>query len=409
MTHPGHDEAVAASLGAFARERLEREPFDDAASRRQLLERASRSRRSASRFRPTWVLVPAGALVALLVVLGLLPKRLDYAVEGVRASGPYVNASADRSARVRFSDDSVVEVKKGSQVRVEETTHRGARVLLERGAADVHVVHRGKTDWTFVAGPCEVLVTGTRFDLAWDPTRELFELKLREGSVEVKTPLSPARVTLSAGQVLRADLARRSMTTSDAANEAASSHDQALPAPAGVPTPVETQPPAAPTGAKANVSPAVPWSKLVAEGQFKVVLAQAEARGIGRCVAGCSASDLSALADAARYSGRTEVAEQSLQALRSRFAGESAARGAACLLGRLRETRGASSDAKTWYERYLAESPGGSYASEALAGKMRTTLAVSGPAAAEPIAREYLRLYPTGVHAGTARGILGSR
>jgi hypothetical protein len=283
--------------------------------------------------------------------------------------------------------------------------------LLERGAAGVHVVHRNQTNWTFVAGPCEVLVTGTRFEVAWDPARELFELDLTEGSVEVKTPLSPARVTLSAGQVLRADLARRSMTTSDSANEAAPSHEQASPSPAPVPAPpAENHAAPLPVDGKSSApATAVPWSKLVADGQFKVVLAQAESRGIERCVAGCSAGDLAALADAARYSGRSELAEQSLQALRSRFAGESAARGAAFLLGRLRETRGAPNEAKTWYERYLAESPGGSYASEALAGKMRTALAVSGQPAAEPIAREYLRLYPTGVHARTAHGILGSR
>ncbi|HVR20631.1 MAG TPA: tetratricopeptide repeat protein, partial [Polyangiaceae bacterium] len=318
---------------------------------------------------------------------------------------------SDRPARLRFSDDSVVEVAKGSQVRIAETTRRGARVLLERGTASVHVAHRDQTDWTFVAGPCEVLVTGTRFDLKWDPATELFELRLREGSIEVQTPLSPARVVMRAGQELRADLAQRRMTTSDI--ETAPPRDApAVQADAPVPTAVATQ--AAPVlgDVKPQAPPAgapISWSKLVAEGQFKTVLAQAETRGIGRCVASCSAADLSALADAARYTGRTELAEQSLQALRSRFTGESAARGAAFLLGRLRETRGSSGDAKTWYERYLAESPGGSYASEALAGKMRTVRAVSGPAAAEPVAREYLRLYPKGVHAGTAHGILGSR
>jgi hypothetical protein len=38
---------------------------------------------------------------------------------------------------------------------------------------------------------------------------------------------------------------------------------------------------------------------------------------------------------------------------------------------------------------------------------MRTVLSLSGRAAAQPIARDYLTRYPTGVHAKTARGIVG--
>jgi TolA-binding protein len=138
-------------------------------------------------------------------------------------------------------------------------------------------------------------------------------------------------------------------------------------------------------------------------------LSQAAERGTGNCLRGCTASDLSALADAARYSGRTDLADQSLHALRNRFAQSSEGRSAAFLLGRLSEGRGAAAEARIWYERYLNETPGGPYAAEALAGKMRTTSTLDGPSAARAIAEQYLHRYPTGVQAGTARGILGSR
>jgi len=62
--------------------------------------------------------------------------------------------------------------------------------------------------------------------------------------------------------------------------------------------------------------------------------------------------------------------------------------------------------AERWYDTYLDELPGGELAAEALAGKMRAVLATSGRGAARPVAEKYLSLYPNGVHAGTARGIV---
>ncbi|MGC4091186.1 MAG: hypothetical protein QM756_25580 [Polyangiaceae bacterium] len=146
----------------------------------------------------------------------------------------------------------------------------------------------------------------------------------------------------------------------------------------------------------------------MAAGKFQELLKLAEQRGLANCARGCSAEDLSALADAARYLGRTDVAESSLRALRSRFGQRNEGRAAAFLLGRLRESQGAAADALGWYETYLNEAAGGHYAAEALAGRMRTTRATRGAAAAVPLAREYLSRYPNGVHAGTARTLAGA-
>jgi hypothetical protein len=63
--------------------------------------------------------------------------------------------------------------------------------------------------------------------------------------------------------------------------------------------------------------------------------------------------------------------------------------------------------ADRWYETYLDESPDGEFAAEALAGKMRVINARSGAASAKPLALEYLRRYPQGVHVKTARKIAG--
>jgi TolA-binding protein len=346
-------------------------------------------------------------------------SALRYEVIGATQNGSYVNAPANHPVSLRFSDETEVDLLGGSQLRVAETSREGARLVLERGSLGVHVVHRDGSRWKFEAGPIEVWVTGTRFDLKWDPAAELLELRLHEGSVQIQTPLSPAPIALGAGQAFRADLIQRSTTTTDANSPAPAAEAEpaaTLPAP---PAPIDTlaaapavevpSAPRAPHRSAVAASSPRSWSKLVASGEFNTVLALASQRGITRCVRTCSASDLSALADAARYSGQNDLAEQALRALRSRFAGEAEGRAAAFLLGRLREAGEAPSDARSWYETYERETPDGAYSAEALAGTLRMALKLDGASAAEPIAREYLRRYPSGVHAGMARRVLGSR
>jgi hypothetical protein len=427
---PEQPQIVAESLAALARSAVERSARNDATSRELLLLRAEmdRSRWSFNSLKRFWPALPALAIACTLLLWWRAPGTLTYQVVGGEKNGSFLSAPADHAVSLAFSDSTLVEVKAGSQMRVEHTSAREPRVALERGAAEVHVVHRAQTRWTFVAGPFEVFVTGTRFKLDWDPAREVMALRLREGSVEIQTPLAATPVTLRAGQEFRADLSKRSMTTAEASAEeeasanAARSHEQdvtrhfephaldsATPEPmqpalseSAAPAPATHGPP--PTHAAATRS----WPKLMAAGKFELLLEQARERGIPECLRSCSASDLSALSDAARYAGHFDVADQGLRALRSRFGRQQEGKGAAFLLGRLRERQGAAGDALGWYQTYLAEAAGGSYAAEALAGQMRTTRALKGAAAAKPLAEEYLRRYPNGVHAGTARSLVGS-
>ncbi len=53
--------------------------------------------------------------------------------------------------------------------------------------------------------------------------------------------------------------------------------------------------------------------------------------------------------------------------------------------------------------RYLGEAPNGEFASEALGRKLVAVQSVSGPQAARPIAKEYLRRFPRGGYATKAR------
>jgi TolA-binding protein len=149
------------------------------------------------------------------------------------------------------------------------------------------------------------------------------------------------------------------------------------------------------------------WSKMVAQGESQKVMAEAEAMGFRSCFGQCSGADLRALADAARYSGRLDVGEAALRALRDRFPSQSAV--AEYLLGTVDEARGRNASALRWYEEYVAAAPRGAFASEALAGRLRMMVATNGYSSARKAAEEYLAQYPNGVGARTAKQVLQGR
>jgi hypothetical protein len=366
---------------------------------------------------PVWRwTIPAAAAACLVAALLLLlrERALTFEVRGAELSSKYVSAPETHPAELRFSDDSTLIATPGSRLRVEGTNAHGARVLIERGRTSVNVRHESSSAWTFAAGPFEVHVTGTRFDLSWDPASETCDLTLQEGSVEVRGLSGSGPVVVRAGQRFLGDARRRTM-------QVLAPESSAMPIPSGssavVPpaTPsavatAETSEPAVPhveRGARPEVRQ-TPWSERVARGKFNEVVGEAEARGVPSCLTGCSVAELRALADAARYIGKSDLAERALTAIRQRFPGPQGSE-AAFLLGRLHEKRGTLPTALSFYDSYLREAPAGAFAAEALAGKLRAVRASQGQAAAQPLAREYLRRFPKGVHVSTAREILAEK
>jgi len=366
---------------------------------------AARSRRPRVRKGTVSVLALAAVLVAGWALWVLRPRPLRYEVVGGSGlPGSYVSAPPTAPIDLRFSDGSDVHAEAGSRLRVDAISTHGARVLLEKGAAISHVAHHKASSWTFVAGPFEVRVIGTRFDLSWDPLAEEFDLMLREGSVEVRSPLADGPIVVRAGQRFRAALNHRTMTVTDgesAAQPVAAAPESATQPVAAAPEPATTAAPAPKPAARRES-----WQELLAHGEFESIVTSATLRGLEGCVQGCSASDLRSLADAARYTSRIELADKCLLALRRRFPGSTQSMAAAFLLGRTHEGQSPGTAAR-WYETYLSESSGGEFAAEALAGKMRAVAAERGPWAAKPLALEYLRRYPLGVQVKTARKIAG--
>jgi TolA-binding protein len=335
----------------------------------------------------------------------------------------YVSAPPDHSMEILFSDGSAIDARADTRLRVESTRRDGARILIERGMVEAQIHHAKGSSWRFVAGPFEVRVVGTQFTLVWEPSKEEVYLAMHEGVVEVQSPLGQGPFVVRKGQRFHASLLTHSVQlqdTSAAANAATALQGAREPQPAATDTSKTAGPvasseesrtaPISNSSLAPKSSSARPesWSLSVSHGRFQAVVDAAQAQGTDNCCSTCSLDDLRALADAARYTGRSDLAEQSLQAIRKRAAAGSQRAAATFLLGRLSESRGQMTAANAWYDTYLSESPSGEFAADSLAGKMRAVAKMNGTAAARPLAMQYLQRYPNGAQADKARQIAGS-
>ena len=407
-----------------------------------------------------WVAGLGLCAASAAVVFGLHSWRsgrtLTFDVGGgaVVESG-YIRGAANAGAPVQFSDGTRIDLAAGARMSVVAPGPHGARLRVDEGTAHFSVMHLPHAAWSVEAGPYVVEVTGTVFDVRWSSADEIVEVRLQSGSVRVSGPMLTEHATLRPGQHLTAHLATRELRIDEniggaaaptiavpppgaspaektASPDAAAPRETgALPAPTAQEArpPAETPPPAAPRSAaparavrkpartvavasaasraSADWSPQR-WSERVSTGDAKGVVAEAVAHGIDAAVTDADAAQLVALADAARYAGRTYLAERVLRAQRTRFPGTAAAGAAAFFLGRLADDRGAAADGLDWYRRYLSEEPEGPYAAEALGREMIGVARVSGRPAARALAREYLHRFPDGTYLLHARAILQS-
>jgi ferric-dicitrate binding protein FerR (iron transport regulator) len=376
------------------------------------------SRRRRRRLGLAFGLAAASATAAWVGVRRHVPAEtaLTFVVTGAPlAAGGYVSTTPEAAAQIAFSDGSSVGLRPRSRARVAEVDARGGRVLLEEGKARVQVTPRPKARWSVEAGPYTVRVTGTVFDVAWSGGTEVFEVRMAKGSVVVTGPLATHGIRLDAGQHLSANT-RDGKIALDGVETAAGPDAEGpvlAPAGGGEPEPTVTAPKRKAATRRSTAAPietgeSGPWARLLAKGAFRDVVRAAEGEGISEVLARAPRGELSALANAARYQRRTELARQALFAERGRFPGSREAREAAFYLGGLSEEDSDPSglaDALSWYDVYLGEERRGVYAMQALGRKMTVVQRLRGPAAARPIALGYLEQYPDGPYAELARTI----
>ena len=327
-------------------------------------------------------------------------STLRYEAHGLTTEGSNLSAK-EAPADLAFSDGSRIAVSPHSTLSVDLLGKRAALARLIDGRLHVAVHHEPDTNYRFLVGPYEVQVVGTEFDLEWHAETDGLTLVMQNGEVRVLGDGSPRQVR--GGQTLHLpsnrEPTREARLTAPVPLEPAS---PLAPAVANLPLVAKNASPASKPSATQRVSEA-DWSAMLNAGQFSAIMRDADARGGERLLDSASANDLKVLALAARYTGRRSLSLRAWQTLRTRYAADAQNQGAAFFLGRGYEEQGEASEALRWLARYLAESPNGAYASEAL-GRRLLLLSKSGQRAeAVSTARTYLERYPRGAYAKSAQ------
>jgi len=335
--------------------------------------------------------------------------------------GEWIAAPSHAPLPLRFSDGSVVRLGSGARARVAEVTPQGARVVLEQGTATARVVHRSETRWEIKAGPFEVRVVGTTFEVRWDPARDLFTLSLEQGRVAVRgCALSHERV-VTTGETFRATcregrvvpdapppLQVGSMASASARGESATdpgptaTGSSAIEADDGVSTSAAPRLRASAWSGPPNSQ----WQDLADHGRYEEAIDSAEAVGLPALCDRADVATLMKLGDAARFAARPTSAALVLRRLRERFPGDDRASVAAFHLGTMAFDRSAYGEAFGWFEAYLKERPAGPLAREA-SGRIVEALEDSGDhVRARDAAKHYLDHFPSGPHAEFARSAM---
>lgn len=366
--------------------------------------RATRSPFALWTFKHTSFAVAAVACLALAAAaLGSTWRGsgLSYEVSGGEVTGGMIRTDS-AEAHVAFTDDSFVRVAPRSRLSIDVVGEHAALTRLVTGKLHVNVRHHDDTSYRFLAGPYEVRVVGTEFDLAWDPNAAGFSLSMQHGEVRVVSPDGAVRSVIG-GESLRLPV-QQGVAVS------------AAPAAAPRPEPVAIAEEAAPVDLPAVRSPSVAaaapttkarnWDALVAKGRFADVVRDAESLGVGSVLAARSGADLKALGQAARYTGDRGLALRAFTTLRERFSNSDAGRPASFFIARVHEEQGSPREALRWLSVYLSEAPRGVYAAEAMGRRLMLTERVAGRASAVPLAKEYLERFPQGAYAASARAIL---
>jgi transmembrane sensor len=301
----------------------------------------------------------------------------------------------DEPLPLRFSDGSSVELGPKTSSRIAELDAQGARIVVERGRAVVHVAKRSGAHWRFLAGPLVVDVTGTRFELAWSPDDEQATLTMREGSVDIAGCGVVGKRSVRAPEALQLDCKQGQAPQPVVVTTA-------TPSPETTKAPTVNEPPPA--------RPAEPpWQSLARAGKYAEARALVEASGFQEQLRTAEASDLLLLGDVARYTGRAAEAARVYQQVRQRFPNSDSSALAAFALGRLAfDQKSAYAEAASQFQTYVRERPRGSFALEARGRRIEALHRAGDAAGARAAAGEYLRLYPNGPHAAQARKLLGA-
>jgi hypothetical protein len=453
--------SIGLKVAAAHEEALAQRARPEGAARLAAIHAALARRRAAREVSSLRRAIGAGIALGAVAASALLWPRgepLRFSVgqpPGPGVVGVWVAAPAAAPTPIGFSDGTRIVVGQGSRARIASVSEHGARVVVERGEVRADVVPRPGNEWSVVAGPFEIQVTGTSFDAHWDPNREELRVTMHHGGVIVRGPCLPGgrplggseAATLSCSPLPRAavETAAPAPLQPNVPGAPAPVEEGGAPGPStarsrlGAPAklgdgpwpsaklgdnpsapaklgdtlgppgsgprpsiPLEREPAAAPGAPSVDTPPG--WRELARRNEYRQALAAAEAAGFGHLCDDLPEADLMALGATARLGGGSARAVEAYLAVRRRFSGGDAAATAAFHLGQAAfDGRGAFSEARRWFLVYLAERPGGALAAEALGRVMEAEERLGELDTARATAERYLARHPRGAHAELAK------
>jgi hypothetical protein len=363
-----------------------------------LRERSAARRRSVGRLQVALSLAAVFAVVSAGVAYKLGRSGAPAVAVAVPA-GDWLSTTAGVAEERKFDDGSVVRLESESSARVQFVEAKGGLVHLDRGAVKLKVHHRDGSTWRVAAGPYEVEAIGTEFVVDWVANRDKpLRVSVTEGTVAVRGPAFRGTRFVSAHQMVEVASPENAASAASAAQLTPVPVDSLSPEAAADAPREETEA----TATSPHVRNEPTWRALEASGKYAEAVKAAERRGLSGVYQGGMADDLLALARAARFAGRMDVAREALTACRARFAGSQQAAMSAFLLGR----SASGAQAAQWFSTYLKEQPSGALAREALGRLIEAYQAAGDRVSSRAAAERYLKSYPDGPHATLAREAL---
>jgi ferric-dicitrate binding protein FerR (iron transport regulator) len=151
-------------------------------------------------------LVAIATAVALLAAAVLLmgfraDQQLTFEVRGGATEGGVIEARRGE-ATVALSDGSSILAENRTRFSVDVLGRNAALTRLVSGKLHVRVAHNDDTSYRVLAGPYEVRVVGTEFDMSWEPQSGALSISMSKGEVHLRSDDGKVR-TLKAGESLR--------------------------------------------------------------------------------------------------------------------------------------------------------------------------------------------------------------
>ena len=357
------------------------------------------------------VLAAAAAAVLLIVGAGIVVVHrhmahpsLTATIDGKKTAiteSLWVQSPKGNETAISFSDGSRIRLETETRTRFIDITDNGAEMLVEQGRMAADITHRPKSRWRFYAGPFEVEVTGTRFDLTWDHQRAFFSVAMREGSVRITAPTLNEPRSVVAGEVFNAWVDEKRMEI--AKNPSIKDADADV-----SPARADTNSPLVALGERGDaVSSDTATS---AESVVKSRRMLSEERVNPPEASACSsitAAKAMKQADAARRDGDIPLATSRYDKIRRCFNGSREAALAAFSLGKIAfDNRQDWPAASRWFEQYLSEQHGEGPVREAMGRLMEAYVNGHRRKDALRIAGQYLAQYPGGPHAAFATSLI---